>query len=164
MRASNDGASRDAYAVHARADLPAPGMEWRVGRMDRLRVLLAEDNEEVRAIVVSLLRQAFDVLDAVADGNELVEAVIRLSPDVVVSDMSMPSMSGESARRELMARGFDHPFIFITIMKADWSSSGEVRSRLGYVYKGDMLDELIPAVRAVARGESYLSTSFQPDS
>jgi DNA-binding NarL/FixJ family response regulator len=138
------------------------GMERQVGRMDRLRVVLAEDHDEVRTIVVSLLRQAFDVVEAVGDGVELVEATLRLSPDVVVSDIVMSSRSGGSARRELMARGVDVPFVFITAMKTDWS--GEVGPRLGYVYKGDMIDELIPAVRAVARGEWYLSTSFQPDS
>jgi len=132
--------------------------------MRRLCVLLADDNQEVRTIVASLLRQAFDVLDAVADGNELIEAAIRLSPDVVVSDMSMPSRSGASARKELLARGFDFPFVFITTMNGSWSHSAEVGSRLGYVYKGDIPNELIPAVQAVARGEWYLSASFRPNS
>jgi DNA-binding NarL/FixJ family response regulator len=57
-----------------------------------LRVLIAEDHEEVRKMIVSLLSTEFQVVGAVSDGHELVDAATLLNPDVIVSDIAMPGM------------------------------------------------------------------------
>ena len=77
--------------------------------MDRLRVLIAEDHEDLRGIVVAVLSSEFEVIGAVGDGEKLVQAAISLKPDVIVTDIVMPLMDGFSARNELRAKGIDHP-------------------------------------------------------
>ena len=55
--------------------------------MKRVRILVAEDHELMRDTVVRLLKQDFDVVDAVANGKALLEAAVRLNPDVCVLDI-----------------------------------------------------------------------------
>ena len=64
--------------------------------MARARILVADDHEEIRNEIVQLLRRRFDVLGAVGDGPEFLEAVERLKPDLCVLDISMPNMSGST--------------------------------------------------------------------
>ena len=58
--------------------------------MDRPRVLLAEDHAETAERLRKLLRADFDVIASVEDGDALVDAAARLSPDVIVTDIAMP--------------------------------------------------------------------------
>ena len=54
------------------------------------RILVAEDHELMRKKVVRLLKRDFEVLDAVTNGEALLEAAARLKPDVCIIDISMP--------------------------------------------------------------------------
>ena len=126
--------------------------------MQRLRVLVAEDHESVRNIVVEILRSEFEIVGAVADGDQLVKAATLLQPDVIVSDILMPGQDAFIARDELLSRGIKVPFVFITLLDT------RVISRQGsanYVHKSDVTQELAKGVRAVARGEIYLSKAFR---
>ena len=129
--------------------------------MNGLRVVVAEDHLEVRGIVVGILSQEFEVVDAVGDGEQLVLAVIRHKPDVIVCDIGMPLMDGPSARRHLLSRGITHPFVFITIMDITGLASMAAKTAIAYVHKTDMANELNLAVRSVAMGNSYFSKLFQ---
>lgn len=129
--------------------------------MDRLRVLIAEDHDDLRGIVVAVLSSEFEVIGAVVDGEKLVQAAISLKPDVIVTDIVMPLMDGFSARNELRAKGINHPFVFMTMIDIDEILSSLVDGAVGYVHKMDLFQELKTAIHEVALGGSYISQSFR---
>ena len=73
--------------------------------MNRPRVLLADDHRVLSEGLKSLLQPHFDVVGIVSDGRELVAAAKRLEPDVVVLDISMPSLNGFEAACQLRTAG-----------------------------------------------------------
>jgi len=127
--------------------------------LQKLRVLVAEDHESVREILVGILRPEFEIIAAVSDGENLVNAAILLKPDVIVSDILMPVRDGLSAMAELQSRGVQFPFVFITLL--DVGVVSPLPQTISYVHKSDLTTELIAGIRAVARGEIYLSRSFR---
>jgi len=89
------------------------------GKRRARRVLIAEDDFEMRRVLADALRSArFDVLEA-ADGRELVEQlsasiVQRLPVDCIITDVCMPRLSGTQALRLIRSRGISYPVIVIT--------------------------------------------------
>jgi Response regulator containing a CheY-like receiver domain and an HTH DNA-binding domain len=73
--------------------------------MNQARVIIADDHAFVLHGLVNLLADRFDVVAAVADGQQLVDAATRLHPDVVVTDISMPGMNGIEALGRLKDTG-----------------------------------------------------------
>jgi DNA-binding NarL/FixJ family response regulator len=127
--------------------------------LEKLRVLVAEDHDSVRGILVSLLQSEFAVVAAIGDGEKLVKAADLLRPDVIVSDILMPLKDGLSARAELLSMGIEVPFVFVTLM--DPRLLSPLPGTISYIHKSDLISELNDSVRAVARGEIYLSRSFR---
>ena len=126
--------------------------------MNRLRVLIADDHEHVRWTVSGLLSPKCLIAGAVADGKELIDAATALHPDVIVSDICMPLVTGPEAMRELRARGLDIPFVLMSTK----SVGAEERIRegaLAFVNKIDIGYELEPAVFAASIGQVYFSRS-----
>ena len=129
--------------------------------MEGLRVLVAEDREELRSVVVALLSSEFQVVGAVGDGEQLVQAAISFNPDVIVSDIEMPLMDGFSARKDVLSNGIEKPFVFTTMMNIEQLPSNLEEIPVGYVHKTDLVNELRLAVHAVAVGRSYVSRSLR---
>ena len=73
--------------------------------MAKIRVVLADDHAAVMAKVRLVLGEEFEVVDAVTDGNQAIGAVIRLDPDVLVMDISMPILDGLQAAKRLQKAG-----------------------------------------------------------
>ena len=82
--------------------------------MSRPRVLLADDHTMVAYALASLLRDDFELVDTVGDGQALIEAAQRIKPDVIVTDVEMPVMGGLEALRRLRGDGLDVRIIFLT--------------------------------------------------
>ena len=123
--------------------------------MGRLRVLIADDNVSVRAAVGRLLEDEFELVGAVATGRELVDAALEHRPDVIVSDLDMPSLDGLAAMKVLRDAGHTIPFVLLTGMEGDvrrWIDVGVI----GVVLKADV-SELAAAIQAAAAGRVYLS-------
>ena len=111
----------------------------------------------------TLLAPCCDVVKSVEDGSALIAAVDALQPDVIVSDIAMPRLSGLEAARIISARDPAARIVFVTIR----DESSVVRAAfdcgaLGYVIKGDAGDELISAVSAALAGERYVSAGARP--
>jgi len=126
--------------------------------MGRLRVLTADDNDSVRAGVGRLLENRFELVGAVSNGRELVDAAVAHKPDVIVSDLYMPSLDGLAAMRVLRDAGHTIPFVLLTAMEGDardWIDMGVI----GVVLKSDLLD-LVEAVESAAAGRIYLSRTL----
>ena len=104
----------------------------------------------------------FDPVGAVADGRELVDAAIISKPDVIVSDVFMPRMTGNQAMMELRAKGYDIPFVLIS---SDWSGAEEYvrQGAMAFVAKIDMGKELRNAVVSAYSGQLYISRSVDTD-
>ena len=73
--------------------------------MARKRVLVADDLAPVLDTVADLLRDSFDIVGMVSDGREALIATMKLEPDLVVLDISMPVMSGIDVAEELQRLG-----------------------------------------------------------
>ena len=80
----------------------------------RLRVLVADDNDDVREGIVGLLNPVFEIVAVVSTGRELVDAAVALEPDVIVSDLRMPSLTGTEALVMLRAAGHTIAFVLQT--------------------------------------------------
>ena len=80
--------------------------------MRRTTLILADDSAVIVEALGKLLHRDYEILASVGDGEKLIEAAIRLRPDVVVADMNMPAASGLQALRRLKAAGVDTKFFF----------------------------------------------------
>jgi len=112
------------------------------------RVVLADDHPGVLAQVRTILSPAFDIVEAVGDGEAAVKAVRRLAPDAVILDISMPVLSGLDAAARLRAYGDAPAIIFLTVYEGD--EFAEAAQRVGaarYVLKRQIGTHLLPAVR-----------------
>jgi DNA-binding NarL/FixJ family response regulator len=126
-----------------------------------IRVLIAEDHLMVRAGLRALLEKTGDihVVGEASNGQEAVDMAQEHKPDVLIMDIMMPRMNGIQAAENI--RNLKLPTnILILSMYAD---AGFVHQALqcgvkGYVLKSSVSDELLWAVRAVANGQTYLSS------
>jgi DNA-binding NarL/FixJ family response regulator len=132
--------------------------------MRRATVLLADDHAIVMEGLASLLRREFSLVGTVADGARLIEAARQLRPDVIVTDMAMPGMSGLEALHRLKADASASKVIFLT-MHADAQLAAEAlrAGASGFVVKHAAGKELIAAIHTVLRGGKYLPTHLASD-
>ena len=73
--------------------------------IERIRIVVADDNRQVREMVVQLLAPDFEVIGTATDGSAAFEMVMLLNPEVVVLDISMPILSGIEAAAEMKKKG-----------------------------------------------------------
>lgn len=127
--------------------------------MTRPRVVLADDLAPLLIEVAALLKESFDVVGMASDGRAALETTVRLKPDLVVLDISMPGLSGIEVAKELKKRGSQTKIVFLTvhedrtILEACHAVGG-----LGYVIKVLMETDLIPAMREALAGRSFTSS------
>jgi len=120
------------------------------------RILVADDHEEVRNVIVRLLRRQFDVLDAVGDGPTFLEAVDRLKPDVCILDISMPHMSGIEVAQRIKERYSSIRIVFLTLHDDfDFQTAAFATGAEGYVTKARMAGDLLFAVNEVLAGRRF---------
>jgi DNA-binding NarL/FixJ family response regulator len=131
--------------------------------MTKIRVLLAEDHTIVRKGLRALLDEeaGIEVIEEAQDGREAVRKVGQLRPDVVVMDLSMPALNGLEATRQIKKQ-FPEVKVLILTMHADEEYVYQIlrSGASGYVVKQAAPAELVLAIRAVYRGDSFLSPSI----
>lgn len=122
------------------------------------RLLLADDHVELLREVTELLGQEFQILASVQDGMTLLFRAAELQPDVVVTDLKMPRLSGIEAGRKLLDQKLCRAVVLLT-MYADPQliSSALDAGILGYVTKDRAGLDLIPAIKAALAGETFIS-------
>lgn len=130
---------------------------------EKLKILIAEDHQTVREGVKLLVNAQADmeVIAETGDGEEAVRETVRLSPDIVVMDISMPTMNGLKATKRLRALGLPIKILMLTRHTDD----GYLQQLLGagangYVLKQSAPTELINAIRVIAAGNAYLDASL----
>jgi DNA-binding NarL/FixJ family response regulator len=127
-----------------------------------IRVVVADDHPMYLLGLAAVLEQADDihVVARASDGNELLAAVGRHTPDVVVTDLTMPGLDGFAAIQRLRATTPATGVIVLTMHEDDESVFAALRTgALGYLVKGADSAEIVRSVRAVAAGEAVYGAS-----
>ncbi len=116
-------------------------------RLPRPRVLLADDHLAVLKSVKRLLAADFDVVAAVADGSQALDASLRLDPDVVVLDVTMPGLDGFQTAQELKRIGSRARIVFLSMHEAeDYVATAVASGASAYVLKTRIRPDLPSAV------------------
>ena len=124
-------------------------------RAAAIGILVVDDHDQFVAVLETILagEADFDVVGRVSNGEEAVDAVTRLAPDVVLMDISMPVLDGFEATRRIRA---DHPSTNVIILTGSDSEEDRAEARAvgasGYVTKERVLDELPAMIRSAAEG------------
>lgn len=131
--------------------------------MQKIKVLVADDHTIVRKGLCSLLSGEDDivVIGEARDGKEVIRKVDALSPDVIVMDINMPLLNGIEATRTIK-KGHPSMGIIILTMYADEGYVHEaiLAGASGFLVKNTIPQDLCSAIRAVSRGDSFLSPSI----
>lgn len=124
-----------------------------------IQVLLADDHQIVRQGLRGLLeRDGFKVVGEAADGREAVHLAGTTHPDVAILDLTMPSLNGVDAAREILRASPRMKAILLTVHAEEPYVLEALRAGVsGYVLKTQAADDLVQAIREVTRGSIYLS-------
>jgi DNA-binding NarL/FixJ family response regulator len=126
--------------------------------MTRPRVLLADDHTLLLEAFEKLLAADCDVVGKAADGRALVDAALRLKPDVIVLDISMPLLNGLEACRQIKAQLRGVKVVFLTMNEDPQLAAEAFRAGAsGYLLKRSAGSELATAIREVSQGRSYVT-------
>jgi len=128
----------------------------------RITVIVADDHAIVREGLVSLLREhEFDVVDAVGDGQLLIEAAGRRRPDVIVTDISMPGLNGLDVLERLKRDRVTSKIIVLTMHEDAAMATRAIRAGVcGFVLKQSAGEELVDAIHQALSGHIYITPAL----
>jgi DNA-binding NarL/FixJ family response regulator len=126
--------------------------------MSRKRILLADDHAEMLEELRALLDSDYEIIGAVENGAQLVDAAIALKPDLIVSDISMPVMTGFEAAAKIRDSGIPTKIIFLTVQSSSaYLKKARALGADGYVLKVYTNEQLPLAISSVLTGTPYFS-------
>lgn len=131
----------------------------------KLGVLLVDDHVPVRQGLRKLLEAdpRIAVVGEVGDGESAIEAALRLRPDVVVIDIGLPGINGIEATIRIRHRIRDAAILVVSMHRDDFYVRRSLQAGArGYLLKDAEELDLVRAVNAVARGDSYFSPALHP--
>lgn len=126
--------------------------------MKRIKVLIADDHRIVADGLRNILESEYDLVGIAEDGRTLVDLAIKLEPDVIVADISMPSLNGIDAMEILQKLNTRAKFIFLTMHKdVTYAAKAIQQGAVGYVLKHSASEELLRALELVLGGGKFIS-------
>jgi DNA-binding NarL/FixJ family response regulator len=132
--------------------------------MRRPRILLADDHALMLDGIRSLLKPGYTVAGTAPDGRSLVEAAIRLKPDLIILDVTMPQLNGIDAAREIRKHLPAVKLLFLTMhTKPTYLQAALETGANGYAVKSSGRKEILAAVAAVLRGKLYVTPGVGGD-
>jgi len=132
-------------------------MRW-ADRLSKVKIVLADDHPRFPEMAERLLQSDFEVVAKVGNGRDLFEAAMRLQPDIVVSDISMPVLNGIDAADLLRESGCRAKIIFLSVHNdAEFVRQCLLAGAFGYVIKSRIATELLPAINEALAGHIFIS-------
>ena len=127
------------------------------------RVLLVDDEREFLRAVALQLKDEFEIVGMSLDGARAVALTTKLSPDVVVLDISMPTTSGLDAALCLGERHCPSRVVFLTVHDdPDFVQAALNAGAAAYVLKPRLVTDLVPAIWAALNGDIFISPPLRP--
>ena len=126
----------------------------------KYRIMIVEDHNLLRAGLRSMISAVadFEVVAEARDGKEALHTAIAVVPDLIMMDLSMPSMNGIEATMQIKRRSPGIRIIALTVYKSQEYVREALKAGVdGYVLKDATYDELIVAIRSVLNGKKFLS-------
>jgi DNA-binding NarL/FixJ family response regulator len=134
-------------------------VENRGDQLSRARILLADDHKAILDHVSDMLKNDYEVIGRVEDGNSVYSEVNKLKPDLVVLDISMGQCSGIEIARRLQEQGYTGEIVFLTVHEdPDFVSAAIGVGGRGYVIKSRLNVDLRPAMEAALLHRVFVST------
>ena len=131
-----------------------------MSRLKKVQILLADDHPHFSDMVENLLGSAFEVVGKVGDGRALLEAAMKLKPDIIVTDITMPVLNGIDAADELQKVGCASKVIFLTVHSdADFMRACLATGAFGYIVKPRVALDLVRAINEALAGHLFISPS-----
>jgi len=126
----------------------------------RLRILLADDQAVLRqGLKIVLHQEGFEVVGEASDGHTAIKMCHTLKPEIAILDIGIPLLNGIDAAREIHKSCPNTKIILLTMSTEGSHVLTGLRAGVtGYVLKSNPFASLVEAIKAVARGETYLSS------
>jgi len=130
---------------------------------EKIRILIADDHAVVRRGIKAMVdpRPDLELIGEAEDGEEVIEKVSNLDPDVILMDLEMPRKGGIDAIREIIEKNPEARILVLTSFSEDEKVIQAIKAgAMGYVLKVSIPQELIQSIRDVYQGEITLSPSI----
>jgi DNA-binding NarL/FixJ family response regulator len=128
-----------------------------------LRILIADDHVLVLEALCAILGREYEIAGTAKNGREAVKKAIRLKPDILVLDVSMPELNGIEAMRQIQKAGCAAKTIFVTQqLESAYIRAAFEAGAVGYVAKQSASSELLLAVRQAFAGRYYVTPLAKP--
>jgi DNA-binding NarL/FixJ family response regulator len=126
--------------------------------MAKIRVVLADDHVPLMVEIREVLGEQFEILGSFVNGSQAVDATLRMDPDAIVLDISMPVLNGIQAARRLQAANCQTKIIFLSMHDdPDFVAAAFSAGACGYVIKSRLSTDLAPAIREALIGRRFVS-------
>ena len=128
-------------------------------------MLIGDDHVLMLNGIKAVLEPKYEVVAAVEDGRRLVESALRLRPDVIVLDVSMPELNGLEAAKQIKNVLGVHPKLIFLSMHTNvmYLRKAIDAGASAYVLKTGVVEELVTAVNEVIKGKTYFSPTFNKE-
>ena len=132
------------------------------GNSGCVRVLLVDDYEPWRHHVSEMLQKQPEarVIAQASDGLEAVQQAEELKPDLILLDKGLPTLNGIEVARRIRSVCPGSKILFVSENRAADIAEEALRGATGYVVKSDAARDLLPAIKAVLRGQRGVSANF----
>ena len=124
----------------------------------KVGLILVDDHLAVLGQTIELLPERFEVLLTAGDGRALPNALEELRPDILLLDITLPTVSGVELARQLRMAGFTTRIVFLTVhADPDYAREAFDVGASGYVVKPRLASDLVPALEAALAGRRFIS-------
>jgi DNA-binding NarL/FixJ family response regulator len=126
--------------------------------MSRPRVLIADDHTLTLGGICMLLRPHYEIVGTVTNGRDLIDMALRVRPDVIILDITMPVLNGIDAARQIKQWMPEAKLLFLTMhVKSAYLSSALQVGGTGYILKSAASEDLLLALQNVLNGRIHVS-------